>query len=593
MQNAYPYCEHRAALPWCYYDKKQKKVMFRLLCQSDVNTAVLLWGDPYDWQDSWKGNKEWRFTESAMRLQLTGTNQTAWNAEIDLPPSRRLKYGFKLSNDSGVFYFSENGVEPFTADAVNRSHNHFFYPFIHDIDAPHTPEWAEQTIWYQIFPDRFYRKENGGPAPSVKLENWNHNKPNPYSFYGGNLAGIREKLPWLSDLGVNGLYLTPVFTSPSNHKYNTEDYFTVDPLFGDLNELKALVSQAHSLNIRVMFDAVFNHAGDTHPFWQDLLKNQDKSPYRDYFHIRRFPIRPPNALHNHKDMDFHAFAWFYRMPKWNTENPDVRKYLLDAAAYWIKECDIDGWRLDVANEVSFDFWKEFSRLARSLKPDLYVVSEVWHDASNWVNPGLFDAIMNYHLGYAVSDCFMSKKISPEAFTGRCFSALTRYSDLNNRVSFNLLDSHDTERALTRAQGNKLALKNAFTMLFLFPGSPSIYYGTEIGMEGAWDPDCRRPMIWDEKLQDRELLSFFQNLIKFRKKYLPVINNSALHYKAGNNVHRWDFSGSAGHLAAVYSGTEPAKFEIPGACVFGPSADLTQYETGELPPFTLAVYEAGT
>jgi neopullulanase len=283
------------------------------------------------------------------------------------------------------------------------------------------------------------------------------------------------------------------------------------------------------------------------------------------------------------------------MPKWNTENPEARKYLLDAAAYWIKECDIDGWRLDVANEVSFDFWKEFSRLTHSLKPDFYVVSEIWNDASAWINPGLFDAVMNYPLGNAVSDCFMTKKISPETFTRRLFSALTRYSDLHNRVSFNLLDSHDTDRAMTRAKGDKLALKNAFTMLFLFPGSPSIYYGTEIGMEGGVDPDCRRPMIWDEKLQDRELLSFFQNLIRFRKEYLSIINDSALHYEAENGglstespVHKWGFSGRAGHLVAMYSGAQPAKFDAPGACVFGPDADLALYETG-LPPYTLAVY----
>ncbi|MDR0314086.1 MAG: glycoside hydrolase family 13 protein [Treponema sp.] len=581
------YCEHRVTLPWCYYDKKQKKIMFRLLCPSDVKTAVLLWGDPYDWQETGKGYKEWRFSESELRRSFTGADRVAWNVEIELPQFRRLKYGFRLENETGVFYFSENGVEPYAADTINRTHNHFLYPFIHDVDAPNTPEWAEQTVWYQIFPDRFYRKENSGPA-SVQLEDWRNNRPNYRSFYGGNLAGIREKLPWLSDLGISGLYLTPIFRSPSNHKYNTEDYFAVDPLFGDLNELKALVSEAHGLNIRVMLDAVFNHAGETHPFWQDVLHNQDRSQYKDYFHIRRFPIRPPQALPFYKDMDFHAFAWFQRMPKWNTENPGTRKYLLDAAVYWIKECDIDGWRLDVANEVSFDFWKEFSRLTHSLKTDFYIVGEIWNDASAWINPGLFDAAMNYPLGSAVSDCFITKKISPEAFTRKLFSALTRYSELHNRVSFNLLDSHDTDRVLTRARGDKLALKNAFTMLFLFPGSPSIYYGTEIGMEGGGDPDCRRPMIWDENLQDRELFSFFQNLIKFRKQYLPVINGSKLHYQVENEVHQWCLYGGAGQLVAVYS-EKATKFDAPGNCVFGPEPDLAQYQNGELPPYTLAVY----
>jgi len=591
--------EHRAMLPWCHYDEKREKVTFRLLCPDSVETVTLLWGDPYDRRDSGDGTSKWHYAETGMRLRLSGTVTNTWRAEIDPPDSRRLKYGFRLRSSAGEYFFSENGTVPYSEEAAGRISGHFTYPFIHGIDSPRIPEWAERTVWYQIFPDRFRKSEtpahDTGRQTAPVFENWETGKPESRNFFGGNLAGIREKLPWLAELGIGGIYLTPVFKSPSNHKYNTEDYFAVDPQFGDTAELKALVSHAHRHNIKVMLDGVFNHAGDTHPFWRDVLEKQENSPYRDCFHIRRFPVRPPEPGVRPGDLDYRAFAWVARMPKWNTENPDARKYLLDAAAHWIRECDIDGWRLDVANEVSMNFWNEFSALVRSLKKDFYVVGEIWHDASNWINAGLFDAVMNYPLEQAVSDCFLERKTGPRDFTERLFTLLNRYCDSHNRAGFNLLDSHDTDRALTRANGDRRALKNAFTMLFLLPGSPCVYYGTEVGMEGGGDPDCRRPMVWDEKKQDGELRRFFSDLILLRKKYLHIINNAEISYgtaRCGDSlVHCWEFSHRGERLVAVYADGKPAhRFTAPGIRVLGPGEDReSRREDAGLPAYTINVY----
>ncbi|MCL2600382.1 MAG: glycoside hydrolase family 13 protein [Treponema sp.] len=587
--------EHRAALPWCRYDEKQGKITFRLLCSGGVEAAELLWGDPYDWRDSGGGIRKWHYAETGMRRQLSGTGPETWRAEIDLPVFRRLKYGFRVRNAMGEWFFSENGIEPYGEPAVNSAHGHFVYPFVHGIDAPKTPEWAEGTVWYQIFPDRFRRgpgTRDLSPTPSA-LEDWETGRPSFRNFFGGDLAGIAEKLPWLAELGINGLYLTPVFQSPSNHKYNTEDYFAVDPRFGDIDGLKALVARAHGLGMRVMLDAVFNHAGDTHPFWRDVLENQENSPYRDHFHIRRFPVRRPEQNPDARDLDYHAFSWVARMPKWNTENPAARRHLLEAAEYWIKECDIDGWRLDVANEVSADFWKAFSGLVRSLKKDFYIVGEIWHDASGWINTGLFDAVMNYPVKNAVSDCFLEKKTSPGDFTRRLFAVLTRYGDSHNRVGFNLLDSHDTDRALTRAKGDMRALRNAFAMLFLLPGSPCIYYGTEVGMEGGADPDCRRPMVWDAEKQDGELRRFFGDLIRFRKKHLHIIADAEVSYAEirggrGGPVHRWEFSRGGESLVAAYTERDAAfGFAVPGTLVLGPGPDMR--DIADIPPYTMNVY----
>jgi glycosidase len=556
-----PSVTHTAALPYCCYDKNNGKIALRVIASAEIESITLLYGDPYHWDTSNSRGPQWRFAESALFRQYTAdfARSSVWKIIIDAPLRRRLKYGFRVRAHGTDFYFSENGLEPYSAEAVNRPHNHFFYPFIHDIDSPSVPKWVPGTVWYQIFPDRFCRADAGfagnPPVLSANIENWDSGRPAHRNFFGGNLAGIRQKLPYLADLGISGLYLTPVFQSPSNHKYNTQDYFKIDEHFGDLQELKNLVSGAHSRGIRVMLDAVFNHAGEMHPFWQDVLKNQENSPYKDYFHINNFPVKDVSL--KKQIPDFHTFAYNPAMPKWNTENPAARKYLLDAASYWINEGDIDGWRLDVANEVSLDFWREFSRLARSLKPDFYILGEVWHDASAWINPGYFDAAMNYPVEYAISDFFLKKTISAERFTERLITALSRYSDLHNRAAFNLLDSHDTDRALTRAKGDKQALKNAFTMLFLLPGSPCIYYGDEIGLEGGFDPDCRRPMIWNEEQdgpagrQDLDLKQFFADLITFRRTFSSIINNNVLEYNHIDGADCWKFSGDGAALTAKY------------------------------------------
>ncbi|MDR0710217.1 MAG: glycoside hydrolase family 13 protein, partial [Spirochaetaceae bacterium] len=362
----------------------------------------------------------------------------------------------------------------------------------------------------------------------------------------------------------------------------------VDSHFGTKDDLKALVAEAHQAGIRVMLDAVFNHIGASHPFWQDVLKNQEKSAYRDYFHIHSFPVR--EKYKNRFEINYDTFAFTANMPKWNTENSQARKYLIDAAIYWIKECDIDAWRLDVSDEVSLDFWREFSRSVREAKADCYILGEMWHDASNWLNSGYFNAAMNYPLGFAVTDFFLKKasdrKAGALAFTGKLTAALSRYSDLHTRAAFNLLDSHDTPRALTVAKGDKLALRNAFTMLFLLPGSPCIFYGTEIGMEGENDTDGRRPMIWDEKRQDRELLDFFRDLIAFRKANIAIINSCSMRYEAERDVSRWIIGAGENTLRAVYTGEKPVEAGgETGECVLSAGP----INNGKIPPFTLAVF----
>jgi len=557
------YIYHKATLPLCYYDKELKKVIIKLITGVDVTTAVLMVGDPFEFdvKTGKSKNKDeyvWVYQELALIKQYSSGDSIMWIAEFTPPVTRRLKYAFALTcSDSSRLFYSERGTEPYTDNSIQERFVHFHYPFVHEIDAPHVPAWVKDTIWYQIFPERFY---NGKPAISPpNTESWDNDKPKFNSFYGGDLYGIIEKLPYIKDLGFTGIYLTPVFESPTNHKYDTQDYYLIDKHFGDTQTLKELVKKAHELGIKVMLDAVFNHIGSKHEFWQDVLKNQEKSKYKDYFHIRSFPVLPESEYKTKESLNFDTFAYTPRMPKWNTENPDARKYLIDVATHWIKECDIDGWRLDVANEVSFSFWRDFNDAIDKAKKDVYVLGELWHDPSPWLLDGSFDAVMNYPMGWDICNFFTGKNNDPDLFSHLLTEKLMRLSDLHTQVQFNLLDSHDTDRLITRCGGDKQGTINSFAFMMMMKGSPCIYYGTEIGLEGDDDPDCRRPMIWDEKKQDLKLHKFFKDLISLRKKYNTLIQNAVLDYSKDGLIYSWKLTYKKEQLNIIYnSGNNSSK-----------------------------------
>jgi len=277
------------------------------------------------------------------------------------------------------------------------------------------------------------------------------------------------------------------------------------------------------------------------------------------------------------------------MPKWNTENPALRAYLLKAALKWIRECGIDAWRLDVANEVSLDFWREFAQAVRAEKKDFYIVGEIWHDASPWLDAGLFDAAMNYPLTFAINEFLLRRTCGAREFNTRLGDVLSRYSGLHNRMTFNLLDTHDTERALTIAGGDTLALRNAFLMLFFLPGSPCIYYGDEVGLEGGRDPFCRKPMIWDEEKQDRSLLRFFRALIAWRRRHAWALNTRAFRFLEEGNARLWERPGSGSEAPLTLLYAEDGPVDIQRLGLGEPALVTSEAEGNILPQRTMAVF----
>jgi len=522
---------HQPSSNYAYaYDDKTLHIRLRT-AKDEIDRVILRGGDPYLWESGAGGGNlnaagasGWAYKEKVMQKEASTDLFDFWIVEIK-PPFKRLRYAFIIQSNHEKVFFGENRIlnleTPQTEEVLGQIGNYFCFPFLNSIDVFNAPDWVKSTIWYQIFPERF---ANGDPSLNPKETlSWGHCKPTAFNFFGGDLQGIMNKLDYLQELGVNGLYLCPIFKSPSTHKYDTSDYFEIDPHFGDKKTFKKLVQHAHARGIKIMLDAVFNHCGSQFRPWQDVLKYGEKSRYKDWFHIREFPLLNPEKP---TQLNYDAFAFVEQMPKLNTENPDVLNYFLEVGRYWIREFDIDGWRLDVANEVDHVFWRTFRHECRQIKRDVYILGEVWHDARPWLGGDQFDAVMNYPLTDAIINFIAKNKITASIFKIAINKISTQYMRAVNEVNFNLLDSHDTERLLTTCKGNKTKALLAYTFLLTQTGTPCLYYGSEIGLDGGPDPLCRKCMIWEAENQDLVLFHALQKLIAIRKQY-PAMSSPHL------------------------------------------------------------------
>lgn len=488
---------HRSADSYCYaYD--QNTVHIRLRAKKDDLHAVrALYGDKYDWAN----------TASETFLHKIATDELFdyWQAELT-PPHFRLRYAFELVSGKEKLWYTEQG---FSEQKPQDPLTFFDYPFIWPTEVLQPPDWVKKAVFYQIFPERFANGDKTNDPAHVRP--WEQDDPGPYDYYGGDLQGVLDRIDYLHSLGVGAVYFTPLFEANTNHKYDTADYYKVDPHFGDAALLKKLVQTFHERGIRVILDAVFNHSGGGFAPFRDVLEKGRESVYWNWFHMKDSPAADGAVP------SYHCFAFESHMPKLNTANPEVRAYLLDVARYWVKECDIDGWRLDVANEVDHEFWRHFRRELKSLKPDFYILGEIWHDAMPWLRGDQFDAVMNYPATEAVLQFFAKDDIDAETFSFRVNRLLASYPQQVNEAAFNIVGSHDTPRLLTAAHDERKA-RQAVLFQFILPGAPCIYYGDEVGMTGGADPDCRKPMVWDPQKQNGGLLGFYRELIALRKAH---------------------------------------------------------------------------
>ncbi|MHC5269422.1 glycoside hydrolase family 13 protein [Enterococcus sp. LJL98] len=515
---------HRPESEFAYlYDANTLHLRLRT-AKGDVAKVHLVSGDPYLVHTKWYDQPQ------AMEKILATDLYDYWFLAVTAG-TKRLSYGFTLEGEDGLTaFYGDHGIYPLTEKTLAMPNNYFRMPYFQEADRFKAPEWVKETVWYQIFPERF---ANGDPSndPAGTLP-WGSRDPERQDFFGGDLQGVLDNLDYLEDLGINGIYFCPIFEAASNHKYDTIDYLKVDPAFGDGALFKQLVEACHERGIKVMLDAVFNHIGDTSPQWQDVLKHGKNSKYVDWFYVREFPptYTEGKDFENAEDLTYDVFAFTPHMPKLNTANPEVQAYLLEIAKYWIEEYDIDSWRLDVANEVDHAFWKKFRQVCDAAKEDFYILGEIWHSSQSWLQGDEFHAVMNYAYTDAILGYFVKEEIGLTKMVSEINEQLMHYRDQTNQMQFNVLDSHDTARLLTETKEDKDLMKQVMAFTYMQPGVPCLYYGDEIGMTGGNDPDCRKCMIWEKERQDLDLLQFTKELIAVRRRYAKVLSEGQVHWK---------------------------------------------------------------
>ena len=377
------------------------------------------------------------------------------------------------------------------------------------------PSWVQDAVFYQIFPDRFFNGDQSNDPPNVQP--WG-SEPTIWNFIGGDLRGIINKIDYLLDLGVSAIYLNPIFQSASNHRYNISDYFKIDPKLGSIKDFQELLNQAHANNIKVILDGVFNHCGRGFFAFNDLMENQKFSPYQDWFHVNTYPI---HAYGSGKSKDYESWWGFKSLPKFNTNNPAVRRYIMDVARYWIEQ-GADGWRLDVPNEIDDDdFWAEFRQTVKSINSEVYILGEIWESDSRWVGESHFDGLMNYPVRDALLGLIDKDSLTISDFTIKIEELFEIYPRDNMYAMYVPLGSHDTERLLTLLGGNIDKAKLFYAFQFAFPGAPAIYYGDEIGMQGGKDPECRGSFLWDVDQWNMGLRDWIKKLIRIRKNQITL------------------------------------------------------------------------
>ena len=378
---------------------------------------------------------------------------------------------------------------------------------LREVERFDTPEWARNAVIYQIFPARFASSE------PVAEETWYQAPVDGRADLRGNLKGIASRLEYIRDLGVDVVYMTPIFKSKSVHKYDTIDYYTIDPSFGTNEDLIELVEKAHALGMRVVLDGVFNHTAPEFFAFQDLMDNWETTPYRDWYYPQGKPVIPYKRI---EKPNYKCFSYFGGMPKLNMDNPETAEYFIHVALYWLRTAKIDGWRLDVGDEVSHYFWKKFRDAVKAEFPDALIVGEVWHYAADFLQGDNWDSVMNYPFLNAVMDFVADGTVTASEFVDELGFLRGNLNTAALPLLWNLIGSHDTARALYRCGEDKEKLKLMAAMQLLLPGMPMIYYGDEVGLTGGRDPDCRRGMLWDEARQDRDLLAYYRRLIGIRK-----------------------------------------------------------------------------
>ena len=519
-----------------------------------------------------------------------GMDKVASDTEFDYfevtfeSPYNRVCYYFEIADtEEKLFLFAD-----IFSSGIPKERSEFYqYPFIRREEIQSVPDWLKHAVVYNIFPDSFATDKRS--IRSTPDETPWKNGIVLKSRLGGKLKGITENLDYIHDLGFNCIYINPIFTAGEYHKYDILDYRHISPNLGTDEEFRELVQKAHSLGIRVVIDGVFNHCSWYFFAFDDVVRNGKASPYHDWFYDVSFPVKRPTG--EDELPEYGCFAYEKKMPKLNSSNPEVREYFRNICAYWIREFDVDGWRLDVANEVDRRFWRVFKQTERAEKPESIMIGEIWESSETWLQGDMFDSTMNYDFRKNCRDFFGTESINATEFNTRVTHMNYRYPTGILQRQLNLLDSHDVNRFFSYCQGDIRRFRLAEIFLFTAPGVPCVFYGDELGMDGSREETLRGPMPWKQPSYDER--EFFRSLIKLRKTTDALVygNYSVLYM---NDAGAYVFSRTfAGCTVTVALNARDLTSDIPCGLPQAKPVISAEYEGNTLGAFGYAVWKETT
>ena len=482
------------------YALDDKRVVFRIRTErDDIASCTLYYGDRAC------RNNPVDFYSIEMKKVAYSKLFDWYEVEFD-SKYNRICYYFQLVDNNGesTLYYGDVFEKE---RSINRS-EYFQLPYNHRSDRVEIPSWAKDAVVYNIFPDSF---ATGKEFISLEETSVCCNGYKSKGLNGGTIKGIRENLDYIEELGFNTIYLNPIFVAGEYHKYDTIDYFHVDPVFGSDEEFKALVDDIHRRGMRIIIDGVFNHSGWHFFAFEDVKKNGRESKYWTWFHHLEDPVVVPETWEEYPK--YECFGYERMMPKLASDNPSVQEYFINVGKYWTERYDIDGWRLDVASEVCDSFWINFRREIKSIKRDCLLIGEVWESAGHWLDGKIFDSTMNYDFRRHLLRYFALEDIDTEEFNSRVTNMLMRYRRQVMLSQLNLLDSHDVSRFLSMCNGDERKMELAVVFLMTFPGMPCVFYGDELGVVGEEESEYRKAMPW--KSERGNLYNIYKELIRVR------------------------------------------------------------------------------
>ncbi|TCN24519.1 type I pullulanase [Mesobacillus foraminis] len=450
--------------------------------------------------------------------------------------------------------WEESGTSSQFAD-TNSPHHEGATEFAYYSDEFKSPDWAKKAVIYHVFVDRFLNGDPANDEPgSTELEYDERLK----GWMGGDLQGVLEKLDYLKDLGVNTIWLSPIFEGPYSHGYHPADFKAVEDHFGSKELIKEVIDTAHAKGLKVVYDFVPNHTSVRHPFFQDALTNGESSPYYDWYTFTEWPDK------------YETFQGISELPQFNNDHAEARNYMLnEVVPYWLMDLDFDGFRLDYAKGPSYSFWVDFRHKVKQLKPEAFIFGEVW-DSREKIDTyeGELDGALDFGLRDAIVNAF-AKNQSMKPLEETIRKNLATYS--KEYVTASFLDSHDQPRFLFEAGGDKDMLKLAAAAQFTLPGAPVVYYGDEVGLSQSRDHNSvsdwkdryfREMMPWEAEKQDLEVKEFYKKIIKLRTSKTALSTGAFQALSAQQDLLAYERSDESGRfLIVINKGEKAVKVDV--------------------------------